>query len=714
MGIPVLKDFNARHFERVLFALALLLSHACAFANPLQVLAVDDTRHFLQRAGFALPPEKVIEKSSLGREQLVQDALQNRHPICPIEPPAWTQLPLPPRPDYKSMDEVQRKKVNRMLRQKENKKFRELQLWWLDNLVKTENPLGTKMVLFWQNHFTSAQRKIRHAQLLYNQHVLFQKHALGNFAELLHAMVQDPAMLIYLDNRNNVKSKPNENLARELLELFTLGEGNYTETDIKEAARALTGYGVTAEGKFRLRKNKHDNKYKHILGTTAEHDAQTLVTLLLAQPDTAEFLVEKLWKEFVSLEPDEKSIRELAQFFKRVNYEIKPLLAALFNHQAFWHSENRAVLVKSPAQFVSDTLRVWQFNTIKPARMLKHMRSMEQNLFNPPNVSGWPGGTQWINSTTLLARNSFLKNLLSNANDRKDSMRGNRMGVMQMQDPNRSHFRSIEIWETASDANETLVDGWLKPIAAALPKNNDSGVKAIALANDHGPLAGDIDHTVVFDDLTRFIKQAKRLRLSETESTNVALQHVLKVQRATQKAAEDFALSLQDMPTKAEDFPANPLGRQLGMIAHLIQSGGGPQIYKVSLGSFDTHANQPGRHTQLLRTLADGVSAFRGKLQSAGLWDKVLVMTYSEFGRRAKENASRGTDHGTAAAQFVFGGAVRGGMYGQHPSLKNLIDGDLQYAVDFRSVYHTVARDWLQQTALPSRLSSHERLGFIT
>lgn len=280
-------------------------------------------------------------------------------------------------------------------------------------------------------------------------------------------------------------------------------------------------------------------------------------------------------------------------------------------------------------------------------------------------------------------------------------------------DPNRSHFRSIEIWETASDANETLLDGWLTPIADTLPSRNDSGIKAVALANDQGPLSGDQNNTVVFDNLGRFLRQAKGLKQNSANTDNAALQHVLQVQDSTRKAARDFARNLSQLPKLSTDFPKTKFSTQLSTIARLIQSNAGPQIYKISHGSFDTHANQFNVHNNLLRELSRGLAAFRNALQQKALWNDVVVMTYSEFGRRANENASKGTDHGTAAVQYVMGGRIKGGMYGEQPSLASLVDGDMQYTTDFRSLYKTIASEWLEQTTLPSRLDGFEKIALF-
>lgn len=390
---------------------------------------LEDTRHFLQRSGFAQPPGVVQSEGQKTVDELISSTVNNSSPVCPIEPPAWTLQPLRLPLNYKQLPTDQRRKKQKDIRVMERMRLVELQYWWLSTLIYTDNPLAAKMILFWQNHFTSEQRKVRHTQLMYQQHQLFQQHSLGNFRTLLSAVMQDPAMLIYLDNRTNRKNKPNENLARELFELFTLGEGHFSETDIKEAARTLTGYTVTKNMQYKFLPKQHDHGEKTILGSTDTHDMDSLIELLLEQPQTANTIVSKLWTTFISPTPDAIQVEKLSALFRAANYEMRPLLTALFESDAFWRKENRSNLIKSPAQYIADTLRVWQLNVIKPKAYLSAMKNMEQLLFNPPNVKGWQGGTDWINANTLLARNSFMKLVLRSAEDRDDQQDINKMNA---------------------------------------------------------------------------------------------------------------------------------------------------------------------------------------------------------------------------------------------------------------------------------------------
>jgi uncharacterized protein (DUF1800 family) len=299
----------------------------------------------------------------------------------------------------------------RALREMFQKAF-ELQSWWLTEMLVTPSPLTEKMTLFWHNHFVSSQQKVRSPQLMYRQNVLLRRHAFGNFTALLHAVARDPAMVIYLDSASNRKGQPNENFAREVMELFTLGEGHYTERDIKEAARAFTGWGVDPDrGEFVFRRIAHDDGVKTVLGRRGNLDGDAVLGILLAQPQTAELIVAKLWREFVAPDPDPGEVRRIAQVFRESGYEIRPALRALLTSDSFYEPGNRAVLIKSPVELVVGTLRQFSFATGEPLPFALGVAVLGQSLFSPPNVKGWPGGEMWINSTTLLARKAFLDRL---------------------------------------------------------------------------------------------------------------------------------------------------------------------------------------------------------------------------------------------------------------------------------------------------------------
>lgn len=270
-------------------------------------------------------------------------------------------------------------------------------------------------------------------------------------------------------------------------------------------------------------------------------------------------------------------------------------------------------------------------------------------------------------------------------------------------DPNRSHFRSVEIWETASDADEVLSEGWLK---AALPRRPEALTDGVVLGSGGmGPLLG-LGRALVMSDPSRFARQARGLAAAGGQRRNPALAHVLGV-RQELVASRDALQRGGAKTVSSVDFPGGKFGRSLRHAVGLFSRPDGPTVIKVSHGSFDTHARQRATQDRLLKALADGLSAFRKAMREQGLWDQVLVMTYSEFGRRARENGSQGTDHGTAAPHLVMGGRVRGGFYGEQPGLDHLDNDDLRHTVDFRDLYATVETDWW------SWPSKGRRLGFL-
>jgi len=382
-----------------------LLTAAHAASGP---LGFDDARHLLNRTSFAASPEEISAFGRLTREQAVERLLASIRGTTVTPPPAWVNEPFLSLRRFRGMSAEERKLAQREMFQKAF----ELQSWWLAEMLVTPAPLAEKMTLFWHNHFVSSQQKVRSPQLMYRQNALLRRHALGNFGELLHAAARDPAMLVYLDNAISRKGQPNENFAREVMELFTLGEGHYGERDVKEAARAFTGWSIDPEtGEFVFRHPAHDDGVKTVLGRTGDLDGDAVLDILLAQPQAAEFIAGKLWREFVSPVPDPTEIKRIARAFRESRYDIRTALRALLASDAFYAPQNRAALIKSPVDLVVGTLRQFNVTTGEVLPFVVTANQLGQRLFAPPNVKGWPGGEAWINSTTLLARKAFLERL---------------------------------------------------------------------------------------------------------------------------------------------------------------------------------------------------------------------------------------------------------------------------------------------------------------
>ncbi len=370
-------------------------------------MGISDARHLLNRTGFGASPHEIGDFSKLSHEQAVARLLEGavteaRTPL----PDSVDEYLRPAR--LKTLSEDEKKVVLR----RQFQISADLRAWWLSELLATPSPLTERMTLFWHNHFVSSQQKVKSARLMARQNMLLRRHALGNFGALLHAAAKDPAMVIYLDSATNRKGQPNENFAREVMELFTLGEGHYSEQDIKEAARAFTGWSLEPEtGEYKWRPFFHDEGVKTVLGKSGNFDGDDVLDILLAQPATAEFIVGKLWREFVSPEPEAKEVARIAKRFRDSRYDIKVALGELLLTPAFWAEGNRATLVKSPVDLVVGTLHEFGFHTGDPLPFAFTVRQLGQDLFAPPNVKGWPGGEDWINSSSLLGRKQFVERL---------------------------------------------------------------------------------------------------------------------------------------------------------------------------------------------------------------------------------------------------------------------------------------------------------------
>ena len=387
-----------------------------------------DARHLLARVGFGPTLAEVDDYARLSREQAVARLLQEARTEAATLPPGWINEPILPMHLLRDAPAEQR----RAFQQQEFRRGFELRAWWINEMLSTPSPLTERMTLFWHNHFTSSQQKVRFSQLMYRQNLLLRRHALGNFGQLLHAASKDPAMVIYLDNATNRRDRPNENFAREVMELFTLGEGHYTESDIREAARAFTGWSIDPDtGDYRWRPFVHDNGDKTVLGRSGNFDGDAVLDILLEDPRTAQHVVGKLWREFISpgwTHPaDRAAMARVARAFHDSRYDIRVALRELFLSPSFWAEDNRGTLVKSPVDFVVGTLRQFDVRVADATPFAMVTAGLGQNLFAPPNVKGWPGGEAWINFGTLLARKQFVERLF-----RADEMgRPAAMGDMQ-------------------------------------------------------------------------------------------------------------------------------------------------------------------------------------------------------------------------------------------------------------------------------------------
>lgn len=283
----------------------------------------------------------------------------------------------------------------------QNERSRSLNIDWLMRMVNTSAALREKMTLFWHGHFACRSNNPMFAQQLNN---VQRQHALGSFRTLLVEVSKSPAMLQYLNNQQNRKGKPNENFARELMELFTLGIGNYSEQDIKESARSFTGWTYDKDGAFQLRPTYHDEGNKTFFGKTGNFDGESIIDIILENPKTARFIAQKLYVFFVNETPNDAHVKELADHFYQKQYDIAAVLKKMFTADWFYDSVNVGTKIKSPAEFLVTLSKAFFVSYNKPQVLISLQSSLGQYLFNPPNVAGWPGGKSWIDSSSLMLR----------------------------------------------------------------------------------------------------------------------------------------------------------------------------------------------------------------------------------------------------------------------------------------------------------------------
>lgn len=364
-------------------------------------------RHLLVRAGFGGTPQETEKLCAMGLYKAV-DYLVDFH----RQPAADAALDAAP---IQLADTLEGKLRNGFVREQAaavrrsivGDQFGRVRQWWLKRMVESPRPLQEKLTLFWHGHFATQQSVVENSYTLYHQNQLFREHAAGNFAGLLYGIVHDPVMIRYLDNHLNVKGHANENLAREIMELFAMGEDQgYTEADIREAARALTGYTYDNNtGQFRVIYDKHDEGEKTIFGQKGNWTGDDLVTLILQQPSTARLVAGKLFEYFAYQNPSPETVDGLASVLRASNYELAPMLKNLFLSEEFYSQRATGTQIKSPVQLVVAMLRDLGANKLTSYGELDGMiREMGQELFEPPDVKGWRYGRAWISANRVLTR----------------------------------------------------------------------------------------------------------------------------------------------------------------------------------------------------------------------------------------------------------------------------------------------------------------------
>jgi uncharacterized protein (DUF1800 family) len=307
-------------------------------------------------------------------------------------------------------DESQRQEMRKIIKQKN----RDLNLAWMKKLLETKNVLLEKQTLFWHNHFAC---RVQHPYLMQELNNIHRRFAFANFRDMLVEVSKSPAMLLYLNNQQNRKEHPNENFARELMELFTLGRGNYTESDVQEAARAFTGWGFNKQtGEFEFREKLHDDGEKNIFNRKGNFGGENVINMIMGNKQTAVFICRKMYRYYVNENVNETHVKELSDFYYQNQYNTGALLKKIFSSTWFYSPENIGCNIKSPVELIVGLSRQFSIKYTNDNILLKLQNALGQTLFSPPNVAGWPGGKNFIDSSTLLLRMKLPSLLLNNGN----------------------------------------------------------------------------------------------------------------------------------------------------------------------------------------------------------------------------------------------------------------------------------------------------------
>lgn len=361
-------------------------------------------QHLLWRSTFGPMAENAASLDTLSQKELWSLLLQtSAKPAEKIEvtknPVEEYGMTMPNPADLQK--KLNDPEVKRKIREQSKEDIKNLNIRWMNTMVNSEAQLREKMSLFWHGHFACRIQNSYYQQELL--HVI-RTHALGSFADMLKAVSKSPAMLQFLNNQQNKKLHPNENFAREVMELFTLGRGNYTETDVKEAARAFTGWAFNPKGEFVFRKNQHDDGIKNFLGRSGNFNGDDILNILLENKQTANYISRKVYRYFVNENVKEDNQQWLAKRFFDNNYDIKNLLEDMYTSDWFYNEKNIGNRIKSPVELLAGIRRLLPMQLENEQSQLLFQRALGQILFYPPNVAGWPGGKAWIDSSSLMLR----------------------------------------------------------------------------------------------------------------------------------------------------------------------------------------------------------------------------------------------------------------------------------------------------------------------
>ena len=385
---------------------------------PLRKWNQQTAAHLLNRAALGGTPAEIEATRKKGMAAAVRELVDVSADAARVPPPAWAK----PRNIRAERMQIKTAKGQgqdfrgkaREIRMAEGENLLDLRRWWLDRMMNGPAPLLEKMTLFWHGHFATSAQKVADAYWMWLQNDTLRRSALGNFATLVKKVSRDPAMMIYLDLQQSRKEHPNENWARELMELFTVGIGNYSEDDVRASARAFTGYRIDyTTQQFRFAPMQQDRETKSFIGNTGPLDGDNVIDILLRKAACAQFIGRKLWRFFVEDEPSQEIVDLIANRIRAHNFEMRPVLRELFSSAEFYSERALGMQIKSPVQFMVQTSRLLETDLALPIVAQNAMRQMGQLLFAPPNVKGWDGGKAWITTSTLLFRYNFANYLIN-------------------------------------------------------------------------------------------------------------------------------------------------------------------------------------------------------------------------------------------------------------------------------------------------------------
>lgn len=420
-------------------------------------------KHLLHRASFGVDLKDISRIKNSSPQEIWKELLKKSEKYSPININLEDFFAYKPKEANAEM--------KKFFQKKNKEENAEIILNWYQNMISSEAQLREKMTFFWTGIFATRNVVSRFNLQLLN---IIKENALGNFGDLLLAVSQSPSMLQFLNNQQNKKDHPNENFAREVMELFTMGRGNYTEKDIKEAARAFTGWSFTPEGIFIMRPKLHDFGNKTFLGKTGNFDGTDILKIILEQKATAKYITKRMYQFFVNEKTDENLVNELAEKFYQSNYDIKTILNEIFTSKWFFGEKNMGTKIKSPIELMVGIQKILPISIENPKTLIIYQKLLGQMLLNPPNVAGWPSGKAWIDSSTLMLRlktPQIWSGIISLDYAPKDDDDQN-MGMMQKMLPKNLQGNFKIDWESVSKnlKNENLEDILLQS-KKSIPEN---------------------------------------------------------------------------------------------------------------------------------------------------------------------------------------------------------------------------------------------------